>query len=181
MTSTAGIAAPPAPPPVFLPPGRGTPIRMGALPVTLRVRAAQTGGAYVLSEQVLPPGVLVAPHTHHEQDQVSLVLAGSLGFLVGDQEFTAPPGSCVARPRGIPHAVWNPGPGEGTMAEITSPGGQMEEFFLAFHALTVAAGQPTAAAIADLAAPFGITYDQARIPGLEARYQVTAGGAWWAE
>jgi hypothetical protein len=66
------------------------------------------------------------------------------------------------------------------MLEISSPGTEIEEFFNHFGDLT-AAGGATADAIQTLAAPYGISYDLSRIPDLEARHNVSAGGAWWPE
>jgi mannose-6-phosphate isomerase-like protein (cupin superfamily) len=163
-------------------PGQETVIHMGSLPVSLLVRPSQHGGPYLLAKQVLPPGALIAPHRHARQDQVNIVIDGSLGFLEGDREFAAPPGSTVVRRAGVTHALWNPGTAAATMIEITSPGAEMEQFFLGFDALTAAAGgQPDAAAAAELAARFGITYDLGQIPRLEIEYGVQAGGAQWVQ
>jgi len=164
----------------FLAPGEGPAISMGALPLIFKARSAWTGGAYEMHEQPIKPGVLVAPHRHENQDQVSYVVAGTLGFMVGGQEFEAPAGSFIWRPRRVTHALWNSGPEEARMLEISSPGTEIEEFFRRFGDLTEA-GSATAEAVAELAAPYGITYDLSVIPGLEARHNVSAGGAWWPE
>ncbi|HUY46784.1 MAG TPA: cupin domain-containing protein [Streptosporangiaceae bacterium] len=172
--STAAAAA------VFLAPGAGPAVHMGSLPVIFKALSAWTCGAYEMHEQPLWPGVLVVPHTHAHQDQVSYVVAGTLGFLVGDEEFAAPAGSFIWRPRGVVHALWNSGPGEARMLEVTSPGGDIENFFRRFGDLTDA-GAATGAAVQALAAPYGISYDLSRIADLEARHHVTSGGAWWPE
>jgi mannose-6-phosphate isomerase-like protein (cupin superfamily) len=161
-------------------PGEGVPIRMGALPVDLLVPAAFSAGAYELHEQPVPPGVLVVPHTHTHQDQISVVTRGTLGVLVGDEEFVAPAGSCVLRPRGIVHALWNASPEPARMIEVSSPDAGIEEFFRRFTDLT-AADRATSLAIAELARPYGITYRPDLVPGLEARHGVSAGGGWWRE
>ena len=161
-------------------PGEGAPIRMGALPVDLLVPAAFSGGAYELHEQPLPPGVLIDPHTHTHQDQISVVTAGTVGVLVGDEEFVAPVGSCVLRPRGVVHALWNASPEPARMIEVSSPGAEIEEFFRRFTNLTIA-GTATSSAIAELARPYGITYRPDLVPGLEKRHGVSVGGGWWSE
>jgi mannose-6-phosphate isomerase-like protein (cupin superfamily) len=161
-------------------PGEGASIRMGALAADLLVPTAFSGGAYELHEQPVPPGVLVVPHTHAHQDQISLVTAGTLGVLVGDEEFVAPVGSCVLRPRGLVHALWNAGPEPARMIEVSSPGVGIEEFFRRFTDLTVAGGA-TSSAIAELARPYGITYRLDLAPALEERHGVSAGGGWWKE
>jgi mannose-6-phosphate isomerase-like protein (cupin superfamily) len=164
----------------YLAPGEGPTIHMGALPVVFKVLSAWTGGAYEMHEQWLKPGMLVAPHSHANEDQVHYVLAGTIGFLVGDAEFEAPAGSFIWRPRRVLHALWNNGSREAQFLEVSSPGGPIEEFFRRFGELTEA-GAATADAIRELAAPYGISYDLAKIPDLEARHNVTAGGAWWPE
>jgi quercetin dioxygenase-like cupin family protein len=164
----------------FLGPGEGPAISMGTMPLVFKALSAWTGGAYELHEQPIKAGTLVAPHQHENQDQVSYVVSGTLGFLVGNDEFEAPAGSFIWRPRQVTHALWNSGPGDARMLEISSPGTGIEEFFNRFGDLTEAGGA-TAEAISKLAAPYGISYDLARIPGLEARHGVSAGGAWWPE
>lgn len=165
---------------VFLGPGDGPAISMGTLPLVFKALSAWTGGAYELHEQPIKPGVLVAPHRHQYQDQVSYVVSGTLGFLVGDEEFEAPAGSFIWRPRRVMHALWNSGSQQARMLEISSPGAEIEQFFNFFGGLT-AAGKATAEAIQKLAAPYGISYDLSRIPDLELKHGVSAGGAWWPE
>jgi mannose-6-phosphate isomerase-like protein (cupin superfamily) len=165
---------------VFLGPGEGPAIVMGTLPLVYKALSAWSGGAYELHEEPIRPGVLVAPHRHENQDQVSYVLSGTLGFFVGGQEFEAPAGSFIWRPRQVMHALWNCGTQEARMLEITSPGTQAEEFFNRFGELTEA-GQASVEAVHKLAAPYGITYDLSLTRDLEARHKVSAGGAWWPE
>lgn len=50
----------------------------------------------------------IAPlHVHHADDECWYVLAGRLGFRVGDEEVEAGPGDAVFVPAGTPHAYWN--------------------------------------------------------------------------
>ena len=165
---------------IFLGPGEGPALRMGSLPLVFKALSAWSGGAYEMHEHRIGPGVLVAPHTHAHQDQANYVLAGTIGCLVGDQEFEVPAGSFIWRPRGVRHALWAPRAGEARFLEISSPGAEIEEFFRRFGDLTDA-GAATPEAIQQLAAPYGITYDLPLIPQLEARHAVSAGGAWWSE
>lgn len=168
---TAGAA-------VFLAPGEGTAIQMGSLPLIFKALSAWTGGAYEMHEQPLRPGVLVPPHIHAHQDQVSYVVTGTLGFLVGGEEFEAPAGSFIWRPRGIMHALWNAASRPARMLEISSPGMEIEKFFRAFGALTDQ-GNATREAVAELAEPYGISYDYSLVEDLEARHRVSAAGGWW--
>ena len=190
MTTTHEPAAPLVPPPcsastpsaeaIFLGPGEGPALRMGALPLVFKALPEWTGGAYEMHEHRIGAGVLVAPHTHEHQDQANYVLAGTIGCLVGDQEFEIPAGGFIWRPRGVRHALWAAGAGVARFLEISSPGADIAEFFRRFGELT-GAGAATAEAIQALAAPYGISYDLAVIPYLEARHGVSAGGTWWSE
>lgn len=113
-------------------PGSG--LMMGRYPLVCRVTEAQTHGSYSLVEQTMPPRALVMPHVHEAHDQLKIVLAGTVGFYVGGDEFTAGPGEFVLTPRELPHAVWNAGDQDCTFGELTSPGG-FETYFGAFAAL----------------------------------------------
>jgi mannose-6-phosphate isomerase-like protein (cupin superfamily) len=55
----------------------------------------------------------IAPlHLHRSDDEAWYVLAGTLGFLRGDERLEAPAGSAVLVPGGVVHTFWNAGPGE---------------------------------------------------------------------
>jgi quercetin dioxygenase-like cupin family protein len=163
----------------FLLPGAGKAIRTGSMSVVYKVSAEWTGGAYTMHEQPVGPKVMVAPHTHAAQDQVSYVVEGELGFLVGEEEFVAPTGSCIFRPRGVRHALWNATDKPARMLEITNPGGQFECYFLRFGELTEA-GETSQEVIHALGARYGISYDLDKAEDLAQRYGVSSSGSWWA-
>ena len=55
----------------------------------------------------------IAPlHLHRSDDEAWYVLAGTLGFVRGDERLEAPAGSAVLVPRGVVHTYWNAGHGE---------------------------------------------------------------------
>ncbi|HZT92607.1 MAG TPA: cupin domain-containing protein [Gaiellaceae bacterium] len=52
----------------------------------------------------------IAPlHVHHEDDEAWYVLRGTLGFVLGDEQLEAGPGSAVLARRGTPHTYRNAG------------------------------------------------------------------------
>ena len=62
------------------------------------------------------------PHNHSREDEFSLVLAGAVGFRIGDRVQRAPwrrPGEAP----GTPHAMWNAYNTPARVLEILSPGG----------------------------------------------------------
>jgi uncharacterized cupin superfamily protein len=67
-------------------------------------------------------------HRHHDEDEYSFVLEGTLGALLGDQVVFAEAGDLAFKPRGQWHAFWNAGDTPCRILEIISPGG-FEHYF----------------------------------------------------
>jgi uncharacterized cupin superfamily protein len=64
----------------------------------------------------------IAPlHLHHKDDEAWYVLAGTLGFRLGENEFVAPPGSAVLAQHGMPHTYWNAGADEARYLLVMTP------------------------------------------------------------
>lgn len=74
----------------------------GAL-ATIKLTGAETGGSFCLVETFLPPAYRSPRHIHEREDELILVLDGTLHMRNGDVEFTASPGAVVFLPRGLPH------------------------------------------------------------------------------
>ncbi len=142
----------------------------GPLGVVEKISAGRTNGVISIVEHPVAPGILVPPHVHADVDEWSYVLEGEVGARIGDEEFTAPRGSYVLKPRGIPHTFWNAGPAPARLIEIITPGG-FERFFQTLGEL-VARGERTPERLAQEAAKYAMTYDMAWVPELEARYGV---------
>ncbi len=49
-----------------------------------------------------------APHSH-PFDQLVLIVTGTLGMQIGDEEYVLPAGSAVRIPGGVPHTGWTIG------------------------------------------------------------------------
>lgn len=90
--------------------------------------AEETDGALSIVECVIPPRTLVKPHRHTKEDEFSIIQEGRLGARLGDTELDVGPGDHLVKPRGIPHAIWNPGDAPARLIEILSPGG-FERYF----------------------------------------------------
>lgn len=88
------------------------------------VRSEQSGGAFALVEYDIPSGVLVAPlHTHSREDEYSYVIAGTVETQIGDEVIVGRPGDLLAKPRGVPHTLWNPSTASSRVLELIVPGG----------------------------------------------------------
>ena len=138
------------------------------------VTAEQTGCEYALIEHELAPRALGAPmHTHEHEDELSHVLAGRLGAQVGDEVIEAGPGGTVIKPRGIPHAFWNPGDEPVRFLELITPGG-FAAYFADLEPILSAAGPPDLQALGAVAGRYGLTMDMASLPRLIAEHGLVA-------
>lgn len=114
--------------PYLVAPGAGLEVVLHDLRIVHKVEGVQVAGALSIVEHVIQPRVLVKPHRHTREDEISIVLRGSIWARVGGHEFEAPAGSYLVKPRNIPHAIWNLGPEPSLVAEIVSPAG-FEHYF----------------------------------------------------
>ena len=123
------------------------------------LRGERSGGRFALVEQTIPPRALAAPiHTHEREDEYSFVLAGRLGVQIGDEVVEAGPGDLVLKPRGIPHAYWNPSDEQTHLLEIISPAG-FDQYFADLAPELARPGEPDLGALAEIRARYGLTMD----------------------
>lgn len=154
----------------LIPPGTGERLRTENEP-EVRVEPRLHGVPIAILEHDVEPRSLGTPHHHEDEDQVAYVLEGTIGYMVGDQEFLAEAGSLVVRPRGIPHVLWNPTDAPARMLEITVPGTLMEYFHAAQTALGLE-GEERETAMAAARAASTVVDRSDLIPGLEERHGV---------
>jgi mannose-6-phosphate isomerase-like protein (cupin superfamily) len=129
----------------------------GGVQVLLHLVGDSTQSRVSVVEHPMAPGSLIEPHTHEREDEYSFVLSGTLGMLLGDQEFEATPGMMVPKPRGVRHGAWNSGPAPARFLEIISPGG-FEQFFLQLAELFSGDQQPSVDALEELSAGYGLSF-----------------------
>jgi quercetin dioxygenase-like cupin family protein len=123
------------------------------------LRGADTGGRFALVEHTIAPRSLAAPvHTHEHEDEYSFVLAGHMVVQIGDEVLEAVAGDLVRKPRGIPHAFWNPGDEETRVLEIISPAG-FEQYFADLAPHLGAERPPDMEALAAVRKRYGLTMD----------------------
>lgn len=97
--------------------------------MVIKVRDADTSGAYSVHDNMIPAGSPgPRPHIHRNHDEAFYVLEGELTVRVGPRTFTAPTGSFVMVPRGVVHQPSNPGTQPTRVLLIFSPAG-MDRFF----------------------------------------------------
>jgi quercetin dioxygenase-like cupin family protein len=150
-------------------PGQGKTIMLFAVRFDYKVTSADSGGALSALEVTIPPKILVKPHNHSREDEFTVVLAGTVGARVGDRVVDAGPGASMVKPRGIPHAMWNPGPEPATVLEVLSPGG-LERYFEELAPVLRDKAPPSE--YDALAERYGLTIENGWIEELERTYGV---------
>ncbi len=137
------------------------------------VTGEQTAGALAIVEHDLAPRSLGAPmHTHEREDEISHVTAGRLGVQIGEDVLEARPGDTVVKPRGVPHAFWNPGDEPVRFLEVITPAG-FETYFEDIAPLLNAGGPPDLQALGAVMARYALDMDMASLPRLIAEHGLT--------
>ena len=90
--------------------------------------AAETGGAFVISNGILGPGSDVPNHYHKWEDQTFHIIEGTLTATIGDETVEIGPGDSVYCPRGVPHYMKNTGDVTAKMISYIYPGDKAEAF-----------------------------------------------------
>ncbi|MBS0266893.1 MAG: quercetin 2,3-dioxygenase [Planctomycetes bacterium] len=101
---------------------------MGVL-VTVKVKAADTGGTYSVFEDLIPPGAGPVPHTHTKEDETIFVLEGELRAWLGGKQYDVKTGDFVHMPRGVQHYFKNVSDKPTRLLLSYTPGG-FEQWFL---------------------------------------------------
>ncbi|HEV2065763.1 MAG TPA: quercetin 2,3-dioxygenase [Thermomicrobiales bacterium] len=114
---------------ICVPPGEGRSIWVADELMTFKASAADTGGAYALTDSLVPPQGGPPPHIHHREDEAFWVLEGELEVVVGESTFRAGPGSFLHLPKGVLHSYRNSGDGPARFLTLIVPAG-LEVFFL---------------------------------------------------
>lgn len=151
--------------PTIIPPDGRELFDFGGLGVQWKVDGAETGGRFSVVHHPIAPRALAAPlHYHHNEDEYSYVLQGTLGALLGDDVVTAGPGTWVFKPRGQWHTFWNAGDEPCHIIEVISPAG-FEDYFR-----EVAAAWGDVEAFAGISEKYHLDMDLESVPGLCERF-----------
>jgi quercetin dioxygenase-like cupin family protein len=131
-----------------------------------------TRGVVSFVEESMPARHLIPGHVHERTDVWIYVVAGLVGARVGDEEATGTAGSYLLKPRGVPHAMWNPGDEPNRLIEILTPG----DGDLFFREARELPDDATREAFVQMSARHGITWFDDWTEDLRSRYGLTAGG-----
>jgi len=70
---------------------------------TFKLTSKDTNGLFTLIEEVNPPGTMIPPHVHTNEDEIFKVLEGELEVTVGDETTILKAGDLAFAPKNVPH------------------------------------------------------------------------------
>jgi quercetin dioxygenase-like cupin family protein len=162
---------------VVLSPDEGETVWLRKLGIRFMVGGDDTQDNFALVEHPIGPRALAAPmHTHRYEDEYTYVLEGEVGVQVGEEVLVARPGDLIFKPRGVPHAFWNPGDELARALEIISPAG-FERYFAELAPLFPPANESPLdeEAVDAVREKYGLEMDMGSIPVLAERHGLLVG------
>ena len=146
----------------------GPSVELGGLGVHWKINGPDTGERFAVVHHPIAPRALAAPlHYHHNEDEYSYVLEGTLGALLGEDTVTAGPGTWVYKPRHQWHTFWNAGDSPCEIIEIISPAA----FANFFHEVAAVWGDMEQ--FARICEKYELDMDFDSVPGLCERFGLT--------
>ena len=132
-------------------PGEGRVISLGdAGETVLKIVSGDSAGTMSAYEFVIPPETAGPPlHFHRSWDEAFYVLEGEMTFLIDGRKSTAPAGSFIFIPRGIPHTFWNERADPAKQLTVFTPAG-IEAYFEEVNRVMEAGGDDTLEAATEL-------------------------------
>ncbi len=159
---------------IAIQPQEGESVDFGSLGVVWKIEGAESEERFSVVEHPIPPRTLAAAlHFHHNEDEYSYVLEGTLGALLGENVVEADPASWVFKPRGEWHAFWNAGDTPCRIIEVISPAGFENYFREVAQVFAEAEGTPDLARFAEVNERYDLEMDFESIPRLCERFDLT--------
>jgi quercetin dioxygenase-like cupin family protein len=155
----------------------GQTVWLRKLGIRFMIGGEESGGNFALVAHPIGPRALAAPlHTHQREDEYTYVLEGEVGVQIGEEVLVARPGDLVFKPRGVPHAFWNPADEPARALEIISPAG-FERYFAELAPLFPPANQGPLdeEAVGAVRDKYGLEMDMGSIPVLAERHGLLVG------
>ena len=154
--------------PLAIPSEAGESFDFGGFGVRWKLEGHHADGHFAIVHHPLAPRALAAPlHYHHNEDEFSFVLSGTLGALLGEEVLIATAGTWVRKPRHQWHTFWNADDVPCEIIEIISPSG-FENYFR-----EVAAAWGNVDRFVDINQEYSLEMRFDSVPGLCRRFGLT--------
>ena len=121
-----------------------------------KVSASDVGGRYAIIEADTPPGLGPELHIHPRQNELFIVLKGSIGVQCGSNRTILKAGDSFMAPANIPHAFVALGTEPAHTLFLFDPAGDMERFFADYAPVLSVNGEPDPKKLAEVNAKHGV-------------------------
>lgn len=110
--------------PIVLPAGEGRSYAMPGMKAVFKADGEETANAYCVSEWWLEPGADgPGAHMHEENDEIFVVLSGTVSILAGEEWVAASEGTTIVVPAGVTHDFRNTTGERAGLLNVFIPGG----------------------------------------------------------
>lgn len=120
----------------------------------LKVDGVQSGNLLEVFEQAAPAGSGPPLHIHRHCAETLYVLSGDVRFELGSELVTAPTGTIVFVPKGVPHTYMNVGRNAGRILFWFTPAAEMASYFRELAAFPF--GPPSDGILDEIASRHGV-------------------------
>ena len=121
-----------------------------------KVSGSDVGGRYAIIEAHTPPGLGPELHIHPHQNELFIVLKGSIGVQCGSDRTVLRAGDTFMAPANLPHAFVALGTKPAHTLFLFDPAGDMERFFADYAPIVSVEGEPDHQKLAEVNARHGI-------------------------
>jgi quercetin dioxygenase-like cupin family protein len=141
--------------PVVVQPGQGRDLHAFGEVLSVVLDGEQTRGSLTVMSAMTPPGVGPPPHLHHNEDELFLVVEGTINYFSNGEWAVVRPGGAVYLPRESVHTYRNDGDTPSRHWVITTPSG-FEMFFAEAADIFAREGEPDMDEIIGTAGRYGL-------------------------
>ncbi|MFD2099828.1 quercetin 2,3-dioxygenase [Flagellimonas iocasae] len=142
-------------PPKIVRKGEGKKVNVIGDQQTFKLTSEDTNGLFTLIEEVNPPGTMIPPHVHTNEDEIFKVLEGELEVTVGGETTILKAGDLAFAPRNVPHTWKVVGDQDCKTILSVFPAG-LENMFAELGGLPP--GPPDFPKVAEICGRYGITF-----------------------
>lgn len=158
MSTPSTSASPARLVPVIVEPQDGQVLHAFGDTIQVKLSGENTGRSIAVGLGIVEPGSGPPPHLHRNEDEIFLIIEGTMSFMVNGEWRDLGPGGVAFMPRGCPHTFKNRSSSTVRQWIITTPSGFEVFFGRCAEVFGAGADGPDMGRIMQIAAEHGIEF-----------------------